>query len=88
VIRYGGSIMPVHLIANLSWQSDYWSECRFKTGEELYSSLRAVTSLGFMRFDDFSEEASNISAPLEMCVRWMHIDRLEIDRLRYFAGRK
>jgi len=37
---------------------------------------------------DISEEASNISAPLDMCIRWKELNRVGIDKPKYYAGRK
>jgi len=139
--------MSVHLIGNLSWQSDYWSEkptaqdlrdsqhgdpqeygvlwerynfnfekcvrngrkrgflvCQSRPvsfddreGIVFFASagyivglyaLPTIVPIDWDTFRDFSEEASNISAPLEMCVRWKSILRVPIDKARYFAGRK
>jgi hypothetical protein len=51
-------------------------------------ALPTTVPINWNDFTEFSEEASNISAPLELCVRWKTIDRVPIDKTRFYAGRK
>ncbi len=51
-------------------------------------ALPTIVPVDWTHFDDFSEDVSNISAPVEMCLRWKTIDRVRIDKARYYAGRK
>jgi hypothetical protein len=51
-------------------------------------ALPTIVPVDWETFAEFSEDASNISAPLEMCVRWKSINRVPINKVLYFAGRK